>query len=190
VATSSGAAAALDGKEPDLEGNPYATLGQAEEQLLERESAVRMAMVFRVYAASGRFSDMSRRSLLRGTFCCGRCVANLFKMRSPHPVIRSYVNVEQMMCLEWRLLSQSAPALGYQRLDACTLTLSLVELAQAVADEFRTTWQGSGDLNPTSFSDRYVGDARRFEAMLRLHQVEDVPLRDHLRLTAQGLVGR
>jgi hypothetical protein len=94
-----------------------------------------------------------------------------------------------MMRLAWRLLSQAAPALGYQRLDACTLTLSLVELAQAVADEFQIGWEGSGELYRVSFSDRYVGDGTRFEALLRLHQVEDVPLREHLRLTAQGLLG-
>ncbi len=127
VATSSGAAAALDGKEPDLEGNPYATLKQEEEKLFEWESAKRMSMVFRVYAASGRFMTRPEKFAL-GDFLLQAIRGEPVRVRSPHPVIRSYVNFEQMMRLAWRLLSQAAPALGYQRLDACTLTLSLVEL--------------------------------------------------------------
>ena len=55
ITTSSGAAAVFDSGDVDLTGNPYAALKQEEEDLWRSSGAERMATVFRVYAAAGRF---------------------------------------------------------------------------------------------------------------------------------------
>ena len=91
LTTSSGAAAVFDGAEVDLKGNPYAALKQ--ETALTTRGV--MATVFRVYAASGRFTGIR-----------GVCVERLPKSgtgwradRDPQRAAgaRSYVHVGTMM---------------------------------------------------------------------------------------------
>lgn len=121
VATSSGAAAALDGLPADLAGNPYATLKQEEEVLLERQGATRMAVVFRVYAASGRFMTRPQKFAL-GDLILQGLRGEPLRVKAPHAVWRSYGSVEQLMQLSWLLLQGGpdlAGGLGFRRLDAC-----------------------------------------------------------------------
>ncbi len=194
VATSSGAAAALDGKAPDLQGNPYATLKQEEEKLLERESATRMAMVFRVYAASGRFMTRPEKFAL-GDFILQAIRGEPIRVRSSHPVIRSYVNIEQMMRLAWRLLSESQPQDGYSCVDACTHTVGLIALAAMVAGVFAADCSlPDADCSlPDEATkhlpvvDRYAGDQDSYISLSSDFGVSVIDLEQQIRATALGL---
>ena len=69
----------------DLKGNPYAALKQEEEQLWRRSGAVRMATVFGVYAASGRFIKDPKVFALSDT---SRALAGeQIEIRSERPVL-------------------------------------------------------------------------------------------------------
>ena len=188
ISTSSGAAAALDGKPPDLPGNPYATLKQEEEQLLERESATRMAMVFRVYAASGRFMTRPEKFAL-GDFILQALRGQPVQVKAQHPVMRSYVSVEQLMQLSWMLLlrQDKISGRGYQQVDACGPAVEMEELAAAVADEL------GASLGPRRISadlpDCYVGDAAPLSSLLERHGLQVVGLRQQIRTTVEGLRG-
>lgn len=185
VATSSGAAAALDGQPPDLEGNPYATLKREEEELLEREAATRMAVVFRVYAASGRFMTRPEKFAL-GDFLLQAMAGQAVQVKAPHPVWRSYVSVELLMRLSWRLLAQGpGESRGLLRIDACGKGQELGDVAAAVAAEL------GANLEPRRLgseqADRYVGDGAAFSALLRRHGLTEVGLSEQIRDTLGGL---
>ncbi|MEI6030707.1 MAG: NAD-dependent epimerase/dehydratase family protein [Synechococcaceae cyanobacterium ELA739] len=182
VATSSGAAAILDSKDPDLKANPYATLKQEEERSLEIESATRMAFVFRVYAASGRFMNSPKLFAL-GDFVSKAIAGEALKISSRRPVLRSYVHVGTLMRLCWLMLRQPS-AEGFQRVDACTDTLSLVELAEQISVLWRLPLP-EYELDPSLEPDCYQADVGPFCELLQshgmsapslIHQIQDTAL--------------
>lgn len=188
VATSSGAAAALDGQPPDLEGNPYATLKQEEEALLESESATRMAMVFRVYAASGRFMTRPEKFAL-GDFLLQALRGELIRVRATHRVIRSYVSIESLMALSWRLLGQPTANGSFRRLDACSHTLSLDELALLVATATGSKIQ-EWAVQSHGREDVYQGEMGPFRELLQNHALQPLTMEQQIRVTTSGLQGR
>jgi len=182
VATSSGAAAAFDGLDLDLLGNPYATLKKEEEALLERQSIARMAMVFRVYAATGRFMTRPEKFAL-GDFLLQAMRGEQIGISAKGLVLRSYVHVGVLMQLAWYLLRQR-DGIGFRLLDACTNTLTLQELAaliQPMGGHDRMT----ESVSDSAFSDVYRGDCRGFVQLLAeaellapsmMFQIEDTRL--------------
>ncbi len=185
VAISSGAAAALDGKPPDLEGNPYATLKQEEEALLESESATRMAMVFRVYAASGRFMTRPEKFAL-GDFLLQALQGEVIRVRAPHRVTRSYVSIESLMALSWELLRQPSDQQRFRLMDACTNTLDLRELAGLVAAETSTSVQGP-TVDSHGAPDLYQGETGPFRELLRSRHSQPLAMEAQIHLTHFGL---
>lgn len=187
ITTSSGAAAALDEAELDLAGNPYASLKQEEEKLLHRESIMRMAVVFRVYAASGRFMRGAERFVL-GDFLLKALNGQRLKINSPCPVERSYVHVGTLMELAWSLLlAPDSP--GYQTIDACTDTLSLLELATLISKN-----EGLPEpeyiIDPTLQASRYCGEVYNFLAKLAERRIVPLSLEEQIDETRMGLLAR
>ena len=184
VTTSSGAAAALDGIELDLEGNPYATLKKEEENLLYRESRTRMAVVFRVYAASGRFMRNAERFAL-GDFLLQAIEHQQLTLKSPCQVERSYVHVGTLMELSWLLLMAPDPP-GYQAIDACTDHISLLELAGLISQrENLPEPQHKIDFRlPINF---YGGDRKKFIEKLRARGLKAQTIAEQIEDTKRGL---
>jgi nucleoside-diphosphate-sugar epimerase len=184
ITTSSGAAAVLDGQTPDLHGNPYASLKQEEEELWHHSGASRMAAVFRVYAASGRFIKDPRLFAL-SDFLSKANAGQQIEVRSPRPVIRSYVHVGTMMRLFWAMLRAPLPS-GFLQVDACMETLSLVELARIIS----RLWSLPDPLfsiDPSLDADCYEADSGPFSALLARYHIALVDLSGQLRETANGL---
>jgi len=182
--TSSGAAAVLDGQPLDHEGNPYATLKQEEEALWRRSGASRMAAVFRVYAASGRFiKDPCLFAL--SDFLSKANAAQQIKVRSERPVIRSYVHVGTMMRLFWAMLrAPLAPC--FLQVDACMETLSLVELARIISRLWGLP-EPLFSINPSLEADCYEADVGPFRALLDRYAIAPPDLPGQLRETAGDL---
>jgi nucleoside-diphosphate-sugar epimerase len=184
ITTSSGATAALDGMPADLEGNPYATLKQEEETLWKQHASERMALVFRVYAASGRFlKDPSIFAL--GDFIAQAKAGRPITIRSPRAVIRTYVHVGTLMRLAWAMLLQPLPS-GFLRVDAGTHTLSLVDLANLIASHW--------DLPPpltmidTSLSpDDYSANIIPFLDLLERYHLKSPSMEDQIQETAKAI---
>ena len=185
VTTSSGDAAVLDGQPLDLDGNPYASLKQEEEALLERAAASRMAVVFRVFAASGQFMTRPGKFAL-GDFLLQAMAGEPIRIRARHPVTRSYVSAETMLALSWQLLQQPQGAGSLQRFDACTDTLTLQELAQLVAAETGAAVI-SPEIPPGAAHDNYQGDLSRFRLLLRERHLQPLTMAEQIRLTLKGL---
>lgn len=181
LTTSSGAAAVFDSVAVDLQGNPYAALKREEEELWRRGGAERMATVFRVYAASGRFikdpkvfalSDFLRRAL----------TGERIEIRSERPVIRSYVHVGTMMRLFWAML-EKPDELGFRKIDAAMQTFSLVELAEAIS----TLWtlpKPSYRINPSLNADDYRAYEGPFLELLAQYGIRAPALVEQLQETA------
>lgn len=184
LTTSSGAAAVFDSGEVDLTGNPYAALKQEEEELWRRSGGERMAAVFRVYAASGRFIKDPKVFAL-SDFLCKALAGERIEIRSERPVIRSYVHVGTMMRLFWSMLAQPGEP-GFLQVNAAMQTVSLVELAEAIS----AIW-GLPDplfrIDPSLAADDYRADSGPFHALLRKHGIEAPGLEEQLRETAQHM---
>ncbi len=174
----------LDGLPPDLEENPYATLKQEEEALWRRSGASRMAAVFRVYAASGRFiKDPSLFAL--SDFLSKANAGQQIEVRSQRPVIRSYVHVGTMMRLFWAMLR--APLVpGFLQVDACMETLSLVELARIISRLWGLP-EPLFSINPSLEADCYEADVGPFRALLDRYAIAPPDLPAQLRETAGDL---
>ena len=184
ITTSSGAAAALDGKPAELESNPYATLKQEEEALWRNSAQQRMAVVFRVYAASGRFLK-SPQIFALGDFVAKALAGEAIQITSRRPVIRSYVHVGTLMRLCWLMLRQPLPA-GFQRLDACTDTLSLVDLAEQISE----IWQLPApqyELDPKLEPDNYQADVEPFRELLQRYGLISPSLAEQIQETALAI---
>jgi nucleoside-diphosphate-sugar epimerase len=184
ITTSSGAAAVLDGQTLDLHGNPYATLKQEEEALWHHSGASRMAAVFRVYAASGRFIKDPRLFAL-SDFLSKANAGQPIEVRSERPVIRSYVHVGTMMRLFWALLRAPLPS-GFLQVDACMETLSLVELARIIS----RLWSLPEPLfriDSSLEADRYIAESGPFLELLGRYHIAPLDLPGQLRETAGDL---
>jgi nucleoside-diphosphate-sugar epimerase len=185
LTTSSGAAAVFDHGEVDLTGNPYAALKQEEEDLWRRSGAERLALVFRVYAATGRFIKDPKVFAL-SDFLCRALVGERIEIRSERPVIRSYVHVGTMMRLFWAMLKQPHGP-GFRHVDAAMQTVSLVELAEAIS----TLWglpEPVVRIDPSLPADDYGGDSGSFLQLLEEHAIEAPVLAEQLRETARHMV--
>jgi nucleoside-diphosphate-sugar epimerase len=184
ITTSSGAAASLDDCSPDLKADPYATLKQEEEALWRRSAASRMAMVFRVYAASGRFlKDPSLFAL--GDFIRQAQEGQTITINSPRPVIRSYVAIGTLMRMAWLML-HNPPSIGYQQIDAVTHTVSLLELAQCISRH----WGLPSPLitiDPKLPADVYAGEPMAFAELLKRYGLSSPTLLDQILETAASL---
>ena len=184
ITTSSGAAAALDGLPANLEANPYASLKQEEEALWQKEAKHRMAVVFRVYAASGRMMAGPERFAL-GDFLLQALQGKQLQIKAGHRVVRSYGHVGSLMQLNWAMLKQPKPN-GFYGVDACGDCIDLLELAQAISDAFGLQ-APSHTINPELPVDRYVGNGETFRQLLEDYRLVHPTLEQQIADTLAGL---
>lgn len=181
ITTSSGAAAVLDDRCSDLENNPYASLKQEEEYLWRSLAQGRMAIVFRVYAASGRFLKSPKLFAL-GDFIHKALMGQTIVIQSRCQVLRSYVHVGTLMALCWEMLRRPLSP-GFQQVDACTETLSLIDLATLISEMWQLPApQHQQDL--TLSPDNYTADSKRFTALLDRYGLTSPDLKEQIRETA------
>ena len=185
ITTSSGAAAVFDHGFVDSTGTPYAALKQEEEELWRLSgSDDRLAVVFRVYAACGRFiKDPTVFAL--SDFLCRALSGERIEIRSRRPVFRSYVHVGTLMRLFWAMLSQPCSS-GFRQVDAVMYDLSLLELAQTIS----ALWDLPDPLAQIDSSlppDDYRADAGLFQQLLQDYLITGPPLAEQLRESARHL---
>ena len=185
ITTSSGAAAALDGLPANLEANPYASLKQEEESLWREEANRRMAVVFRVYAASGRMMVEPERFAL-GDLLQQALKGQQLQIKARHRVERSYVHVGGLMQLAWAMLKQPKPN-GFYGVDACMDCIDLMELAQTISDRFGLKPPRHA-IDPELPVDRYRGNGQAFSQLLKDYQLIHPTLADQIADTLTGLL--
>jgi nucleoside-diphosphate-sugar epimerase len=187
ITTSSGAAAVFDIEMVDLTNNPYAALKQEEEQLWRQSGAERMALVFRVYAALGRFMKDPTIFAL-GDFLNSALAGKRITIRSERVVLRSYVHVGTMMRLFFAILAEPGEA-GFRQVDAVLDNFSLVQLAE----EISRLWGLQVPIyriDPTLPADYYRADSRPFLELLRQHAIKAPVFSEQLRETAHDIANR
>ena len=187
ITTSSGAAAALDGLPANVEANPYASLKQEEEALWREEAQQRMAVVFRVYAASGRMMVEPERFAL-GDLLLQALAGHQLNIKARHRVERSYVHVGGLMQLAWAMLKQPKPN-GIYGVDACVDRIDLLELSQTISHKFGLQ-APSHTINPDLPVDRYGGDGQIFGQLLKDYRLIHLTLEDQIADTLAGLLQR
>ncbi|MFM8275923.1 MAG: NAD-dependent epimerase/dehydratase family protein [Cyanobium sp.] len=182
ITMSSGAAAALDPSSiPDLGDDPYASLKREEEALWRSHSQGRMALVFRVYAASGRFLKSPKLFAL-GDFVEKALAGQRIVINSRRLVVRSYVHVGTLMRLCWQLLRQPLPS-GFAQIDACTNTLTLIELAEIISNIWKLPMP-KHELDQSLGSDEYTADSSAFRELLQKYGLKSPELKEQIYDTA------
>ena len=184
LTTSSGAAAMFDDAELDLFANPYAALKQEEEDLWRSSGEERLAVVFRVYAAAGRFIKDPKLFAL-SDFLSRALAGQRIEIRSERPVIRSYVHVGTMMRLFWAMLERPGD-MGFRTVDAVMQTFSLVQLAEQIS----AIWKLPVPLyriNPSLDADDYRADHAPFLRLLEQYGIEPPELTHQLQETASSM---
>jgi nucleoside-diphosphate-sugar epimerase len=184
ITTSSGAAAIFDGAELDLTSNPYAALKQEEENLWRRSGSERMAIVFRVYAASGRFIKDPKLFAL-GDFLSSALAGKRIEVRSSRHVIRSYAHVGTMVRLFWAMLmAPTGP--GFRQIDAAMHTISLVDLAKLISQQWGLP-EPNVHIDPSLPADDYWADSRPFRDLLRQYSIKAPDLIEQIQETASAM---
>ena len=184
ITTSSGAAAALDGLPTNLEANPYASLKQEEEVLWRKEAQQRMAVVFRVYAASGKMMVEAERFAL-GDLLLQALNGQQLQIKAGHRVERSYVHVGSLMQLAWAMLKRPKPG-GFYGVDACVDSIDLVELAQMITNTIGLH-EPIHAINPDLPVDRYGGNGQAFSQLLADYHLMHPTMADQIADTLAGL---
>ena len=184
VTTSSGAASACESTFIDVEQNPYAALKYLEEDLWKRSGVNHTSIVFRVYAAVGRFIKDPGLFAISDFLCCANSRKRIV-IKSQNHVIRSYVHVGTLMRLIWLLL-QSPPPLGYLIVDAVMNTISLYELARVITDLWELP-EPLFDIDNSVSADYYQSDSSNFYSLLSQYQLNPPSFHEQLLETASYL---
>ena len=185
LTTSSGAAAVFDHSEVDLYSDPYAALKQEEEQLWRNSAHDRLAIVFRVYAAIGRFIRDPRVFAL-SDFLYKAATRETIKIQSNRPVIRSYVHVSTMMRLFWSILDQPSGN-GFQTVDAVMQTFTLLELAQLISDLWGLP-EPIHQIDSSLPADNYSSHSQKFLNLLCQHSIIVPSISSQLQESFQSIV--
>ena len=184
VSTSSGAAAALDGKVLDLEGNPYAALKKEEEAVILEASSIRNACIFRVYAASGRFMARREKYAL-GSFLTQAIASGRITVQARGKVFRSYVNAGDLMRLAFKMLADSCSDAGFALIDACNVDVELHDLAVLVASLTRT-YVASPVASMKTKESRYVGSHKDYLLLMKKYNLFPLSLEHQVLDTLRG----
>jgi nucleoside-diphosphate-sugar epimerase len=187
ITTSSGAAAVFDQATVELTSNPYAALKQEEEKLWRRNGAERRALVFRVYAANGRFmKDPSLFAL--GDFLISALAGKQIVIQSERQVLRSYVHVGTLMKLFWAILAAPGGA-GFRQVDAVLDSLSLVQLAEEISGLWALPVP-IYRIDRTMPEDDYRADSGPFRELLQQYAIKAPDFREQLMETAYDVAKR
>lgn len=192
VALSSGAAQDAENQDGAslLQSNPYAVLKHQEEQALEQIASTRLAVVFRVFAASGRFMTRPEKFAL-GDFLMHGLEGRPIVVQNPALVMRSYIHADTLMRASWRLIrgrcEHGLQTPGFHRIDACTHTVRLTDLARFIAKQFNVPCLTPSHNHEREQQDLYIGDPLPMTALLRKLQLPACDLQEQIADTCIGL---
>jgi nucleoside-diphosphate-sugar epimerase len=181
ITTSSGAAAVINENRVSLVDDPYGVLKTEEEQVWKVNAKDRLSIVFRVYAASGRFMKEPRLFAL-GDFIAQAISGQRLIVKSGHTVLRSYVNVGCLMRLCWSILLSPAGT-GFAQIDACTHSLSLHDLAGLISRMWGLR-PPYANIDLEACPDQYTADATAFMELLNQYNLALPSFEDQIRETS------
>jgi hypothetical protein len=156
-----------------------------EEKILQMYSSDRLALVFRVFAATGRFMK-SPSSFAIGDFLSSALNRDQITIKSRHQVYRSYVNVGCLMRLAWSILLDPRTQ-GYRLIEACSNTLSLHELACLISKKW-SLGDPIANIDDTLSPDTYTGNENCFLSLLSDYHLEPPSLDEQLNETMQSVM--
>ena len=183
ISISSGAANTKITKNIDKHIDPYGYLKKREEIILEDSSNKRMALVFRVYGATGEFINHPERFAL-GDFLISAKNKKKIIVKSKRQVYRSYVSVEALMKLCWQILKTPIKN-GFYNIDACYEDISILDLAKHISNEWNLgnpISQVYSNLDP----EVYCGDKIKFRELLKKYKINHPSMSEQISITSRS----
>lgn len=171
---SSGAAAKADDPTASPAMRLYGAMKRDDEDVFATwaQETGHRAVIGRVYAISGPHMNKPQAYAL-ASFMRDALDGKPIAVRAPHPVIRSYVAIRELISLVFALLLESDS--GVERFDSGGDPLELADVAQAVADTLPGTQVARTPITSPQ-SDRYHGDGAHYAALLARHGIVPVDL--------------
>jgi nucleoside-diphosphate-sugar epimerase len=184
---SSGAVYAADRSlATDLDANPYGTLKHLDELALRRAAADagRSTAVARVFNVAGPHIVKPRGFALSDLILQAREHDEL-EIRAGHPVLRSYVDVDDLTTLLLALLEAGEDAVFDTAGDE---EVEVGQLARRIAAQAgRPELPIRRNADPDAPADRYVGDGTTWAALTRRHGIVPRGLDEQIARTAAAL---
>ena len=129
------------------------------------------AVVARLFNLSGPYIN-KQSSYALAAFILDALAGGPIRVRAPHPVIRTYVAIRELMSLVFALLLDGQS--GVTRFDSGGEPQEMQDIAQAVADQFGQVAIARPPIDPATVDD-YRGDGTAYAALLACHCIAPVP---------------
>ena len=170
---SSGAATRADDPQASPAMRLYGALKREQEELFATwaERQKKRAVIVRIFNISGPYIN-KHGSYALASFILDALAGRPIAIRSPHPVIRSYVAVRELMSLAFALLLDGQKKVT--RFDSGGDPIEMQDIAEVVASQLGPVSIDRPPLDRT-LVDHYAGDDRAYRALLADHHIEPVP---------------
>lgn len=163
-----------------LEEDPYGALKRLDEHVLRDASGGRCA-VARIYNVAGPHVRKPDVFLLTDLLTQARAGGPL-RLRSDHPVVRSYVDVEDLA--QWAIAEAGTDTLVSTAGDR---EVEAADLAELIARQYGVTTGIERPILRNDRVDRYVGDRPGWRSALAAAGITERILDDQVRRTARAL---
>ena len=170
-----------------IKSDPYSYLKKTEENILEKLAFNRMVLVFRVYAATGKFIKIPSEFAI-ANFLQQGIYQNKIDIESEEKVIRSYVNVGCLFELAWKIILDPLEG-GFHKIDAChdkTDLLSLGFLISKILEIDKPLSKINNKLTPNIYS----GEMIKFEKLLKKYDVNHPSMHEQIIETYSSIKNR
>lgn len=185
---SSGAAAKAEDPHASPAMRLYGSLKRADEDMFSAwaERTGKSAVIGRIFNLSGPYINKVGNYAL-ACFILDALAGRPIEVKAPHPVVRGYVAISELMSLVFALLLEETR--GTVRFETGGEPMELEQVARIVADEI-----GDGALERAAIvnkrPDRYLGDDRTWQEWLGSRGITPVPFPRQVRETADDLARR
>lgn len=129
------------------------------------------AVIARIFNISGPHIN-KQDSYALAAFINDALAGRPISIRASHRVVRSFVAVRELMSLVFAMLFDGKREAS--RFDSGGEPMEMQEIAEAVASHFGTIPVRRPTLEPSN-GDHYIGDDRRYRALLAAHHIKPVP---------------
>lgn len=183
---SSGAAKLADEPQRPADFRLYGELKREDEDRFAKwagEGPGRCVAIGRIFNISGPYIN-KHQSYALASFIVDALAGRPIKVRAPHPVVRGYVAIEELISLIFAILVEGRP--GVTRFETGGEPMELKAVAEAVAAQFEgATVERASIVNPVP--DTYLGEDSSYQKMLDRYRIDSISFEQQVFETARYL---
>ena len=164
--------------------DPYGNLKVEEEDSIQKIADQRLAMIFRVYGATGKFMKDPTIFALGDFISSAKCCKTI-RIKSMREVSRSYVNLSFLSELILAIMENPLER-GFYKIDASTCNITLLELGKLISKIWcldEPIHQINTDLEP----DEYIGCSKKLVQLADIYNVTVPSIEEQILETSEHI---